>query len=178
MLSFVFFVDQVLQKQAIDSKLDREFQPSENEPLVYHLLGIDTEPSSIVLTEDDYFDFLEKAPPDLGHIVNPANPAETGFPNIPNIPPEVRRALANSLLMLGYNLYHWDFRVVFHGALKRMERRVKSLMIQFKPGLEECPEEREKIHQYLEKYFGVYEFEIIWNDVDRFTQNLWDYWRR
>ena len=43
-----------------ESVFDREpgYKPTVQRPLVYHLLGLLELPSSLVLTEDDYFDFL------------------------------------------------------------------------------------------------------------------------
>ena len=37
-----------------------DYRPTEQRPLVYHLFGIHDEPDSMVLTEDDYFDYLHR----------------------------------------------------------------------------------------------------------------------
>jgi len=37
---------------------DRTYRPTEAKPLIYHLFGHHRRPRSLVLTEDDYFDFL------------------------------------------------------------------------------------------------------------------------
>ena len=37
---------------------DPEYKPDKDNPLVYHLFGRLDIPESLVLTEDDYFDFL------------------------------------------------------------------------------------------------------------------------
>jgi hypothetical protein len=77
------------------------YQPTEKEPLVYHLHGRDTYPSSLVLTEDDYLDFL----------VGVSQNWET-------LPPPVTQALStSSLMLLGYSLRDWDFRTVFRGLI-------------------------------------------------------------
>jgi len=74
-------------------------RPRPESPLVYHLFGRLDEPESLVLTEDDHFEWLcawvDKR--DL-------------------IPKPVSRALTRrSLLFLGYRLEDWDFRVLFQG---------------------------------------------------------------
>ena len=77
------------------------FVPSVERPLVYHLFGHLRQPESVVLTEDDYFDYL------IG---------VTGNKDL--IPPVVRRARTDSaLLFLGFQLDDWDFRVLFRSIM-------------------------------------------------------------
>src|SRR5690606_4372408 len=72
--------------------------PSAKQPLVYHVYGAfgnDTD-DGLVLTESDHFDYL------LGVHRNQL------------IPVEVASALVdNSLLLLGFRLTDWHFRVLF-----------------------------------------------------------------
>ena len=42
----------------IEPAIDATYKPSEREPLVYHLHGLDAYPNSLVLTEDDHLEFL------------------------------------------------------------------------------------------------------------------------
>jgi hypothetical protein len=78
---------------------DPDYEPSPEEPLVYHLFGTLDKPESLVLTQDDYFDFL----------------LNIQKPEVHNdIPPVVRKRLTNSsLLFLGFPLDSWEFRAVF-----------------------------------------------------------------
>jgi hypothetical protein len=130
------------------------YEPSPEEPLVYHLHGLDAEPTSLVLTEDDYLDFLA-----------------TISKNKTIIPLPVRQALADSsLLLLGYDLRHWDFKVIFRGLIKPTDnsRRPASISIQLENMLE-----KEYLKHYLkqEARFGVY-----WGTAGHFMQELWASW--
>ena len=147
-----------------------EVKPSIEEPLVYHVLGIDTVPKSLVLSEDDFFDFLDNVALDLRH----SDLQKTG-----RIPVAVRRALpASSLVLLGYNLYDWDFRAAFRGAIKKLERHYipLSFLIQFRSGLEYGIKDKERVREYLKKYVRSYEFYTHWGDVESFTQKLKQNW--
>src|SRR3989442_10680508 len=74
---------------------DREpdYRPSPERPLVYHLFGQVKTRDSVVLTEDDYFDYL------IGVTKNDEI-----------IPPAVVRAWSDSaLLFLGFQVDDWNF---------------------------------------------------------------------
>jgi hypothetical protein len=138
-----------------------DYEPSVEQPLVYHLHGLDTYPSSLVLTEDDYLDFLVKVSQDPEAI-----------------PTRVAQALADSsLLLLGYQLQGWDFRVIFRGLIttKRSSRRLLSLAIQLTPDPEGVTS-REHAQEYLKRYFDNANFEIYWGDAQSFMQELWAQW--
>jgi len=140
---------------------DPDYQPSEERPLVYHLHGMDAHPSSLVLSEDDYLDFLVRVSQD----------AEV-------IPTRVSQALADSsILLLGYQLRGWDFRVLFRGLIttKRSSLRLLSLSIQLMPGAEEVKEEKDA-QEYLQRYFDRANFEIFWGDAQSFMRELWEQW--
>jgi hypothetical protein len=140
---------------------DPDYQPSGEMPLVYHIHGMDSDPSSLVLTEDDYLDFLVKVSED---------PDAT--------PKRVAQALADSsLLLLGYQLRDWDFRVIFRGLIttRRSSRRLLSLSIQLAPDPEGV-EDVQEAQGYLERYFDNANFEIYWGDAQSFMQELWGHW--
>lgn len=140
---------------------DPDYKPSVEEPLVYHIHGLDARPSSLILAEDDYLDFL----------FNVAQDPET-------IPKRVAVALADSsLLLLGYHLQDWDFRVIYRGLItsRRSSRRLMSLSIQLTPdpqGVDNLADAQE----YLERYFKGANFEIYWGDVQSFMKELWEHW--
>lgn len=141
---------------------DPDYQPSEEEPLVYHLHGLDSHPASLVLTEDDYLDFLVKVSEDLE-----------------SIPRRVAQAMVDSsLLLLGYQLDDWNFKVMFRGLVnsKRSSRRRMSLSIQYTPDDENDVLDPQEVQDYLIKYFDQANFDIYWGDPVTFTQELWEHW--
>jgi hypothetical protein len=143
--------------------LDRTYEPSAQEPLVYHLHGLESVPASLVLTEDDYLDFLVRVSWDNTVI-----------------PPRIGEALTDSsLLLLGYRLQDWDFRVLFRGLInrKRSSRRLLSLAIQLSLDQEDAEvRSMEEAEEYLEKYFDKANFKIYWGQTEEFIAELWSYW--
>lgn len=140
---------------------DPDYQPSEETPLVYHLNGFDAYPASLVLTEDDYLDFLVKISQDIDVI-----------------PRRVAQALVDSsLLLLGYLLDDWNFKVMFRGLIKnkRASRRRLSLSIQITPDSDFIVNE-EDAREYLDKYFGKANFDIYWGNSSNFIRDLWEQW--
>lgn len=138
--------------ESISSVLNESYQPSKETPLVYHLHGLDTEPGSLVLTEDDYMEFSAAIAQDMGRETNP-------------IPRRVRQALAeSSLLMLGYNLRNWDFRGLFWGLIKSRPMSHLSVSLQ----LVDSQEER----NYLQKYLNQAKFEVYWGSIQQYAQEL------
>lgn len=72
-------------------------EPTVEEPLVYHLFGHFDKRESLVLTEDDYFDYL------IGASLNQKE-----------MPFVVKHALTNQLqIFLGFQITDWSFRVLF-----------------------------------------------------------------
>ena len=141
---------------------DREpdYYPSPEQPLVYHLFGRFNEPDSVVLTEDDYFDFL------IG---------VTGNQDL--IPPVVRRALSDSsLLFLGYQMDDWNFRVLFRSILSKQgggrRDRYAHIAAQIDPeeGRILAPD---RARRYLENYFSKgADISIFWGSAQDFLSEL------
>jgi hypothetical protein len=135
------------------------YNPTPQQPLVYHLFGHISVPDSMVLTEDDYFEFLRgiSSQKDL-------------------IPPRVRSALTNAATMfLGFQLDDWAFRVFFHAMMNpetsRMRARYSHIGVQV-----ELDETRhispKRARKYLEKYFGNSEITIFWGSSSDFLTEL------
>lgn len=144
-------------------KDDPDFEPSPETPLVYHLHGTDEHPSSLVLTEDDYLDFLVKVSEDTEAI-----------------PRRVAQALVDSSLMLtGFRLEDWNFKVIFRGLIKtkRDSRRRLSMSVQFDPDKYKTEDiVIRDVQDYLERYFDKANFDIYWGDTLSFLQELWENW--
>jgi len=143
--------------------IEPDYHPSIETPLVYHLHGLDTVPTSLVLTEDDYWDFLIRVSED---------------PDI--IPRRITQALADtSLMLLGYQIDGWDFKTIFRGLVtsKRSSRRLLSLSIQYQLKKRNVHAMNE-VQEYIRKYFQKANFDVYWGDTQKFMKELWEHWER
>jgi hypothetical protein len=135
------------------------FEPTPATPVVFHLHGHDEIPESLVLTEDDYLDFL----------VNISREKV--------LPSRIEEALTGaSLLFIGYRLADLNFRVIFRGLVGSMEgslRRV-NVGVQLPPGTPE--QERTKVQDYLAQYFGSLRVQVYWGTAKQFVAELRDRW--
>jgi hypothetical protein len=153
--------------EQVESVYDSEpgYFPSIDRPLVYHLFGRLSEPSSVVLTEDDYFDFL------IGVTRNQDL-----------IPEAVRRALTDTaLLFLGFQLDDWQFRVLFRSILAQqggMRRaRYPHIAAQIEPE-EGRLLEPDRARRFLETYFfRDAQISLYWGSVEDFVRDLKPHWK-
>jgi hypothetical protein len=51
-------------------------------------------------------------------------------------------------------------------------------VIQLDPGAGVGIQNKQAVQEYLGTYFRDYKFDIYWNDVQEFTQDLWKHWER
>jgi hypothetical protein len=148
------------------SLLDSGYEPSPANPLVYHLHGHYQTPESLVLTEDDYLDFL-------------VNVSSAEF----QLPPRIQRALAGaSLLFVGYNPTDWDFRVLFRGLVAATESSLRriSVTVQCPPVPSDTPvAAQEKVQKYLDAYFNKTDarMRVYWGTVEEFIAELNQRWQ-
>jgi hypothetical protein len=140
-----------------------DFGPTRDRPLVYQLFGSWTTPESLVITEDDYFDFL------IGYTENKDL-----------IPKRVPAALANtSLLFLGFQLDDWDFRVLFRilasqeGGGRRVGYPHVAVQIDPDEGRVMNPDQ---VRQLMNEWFGQANVSIFWGTVQDFTAELHAHW--
>jgi hypothetical protein len=144
-----------------DAEREPDYRPTPRRPLVYHLFGRLSQPDSLVITEDDYFDYL------IG--VTSRNDL---------IPAVVRRALADSaLLFLGFDLDEWDFRVLFRTLMLQEGGRARDNYAHVAAQID--PEsgriiEPEGARRYLAEYFGqqTARISIFWGSVADFGRVL------
>jgi hypothetical protein len=157
----------------------QDVNPNKEKPLVYHVLGIDTVPESLVLSEDDFFDFLNSIAKDLkeGNTAPRWPIPQSLFDKMPK----------SSLVMFGFYFYDWAFRVAFRGVVKPLHttyKRPSSLLIQFQPGLgigaqtkvKTDTDLQEKVTDYLQRYVSDYSFDIHWGSIHSFAKQLWQAW--
>lgn len=147
-----------------DPTIDPDFRPDPQHPLVYHLFGRLDHPDSLVLTEDNYFDFL------IGIRKNSAL-----------IPIYVKRSLADAgLLFLGFQLDAWNFRVMFRAIMDQEGGRARrpmyaSVAAQIDPEEGRIIEPR-RARAYLESYFTESRVSIYWGGPDDFARDLLKRW--
>ena len=148
----------LITPQAIEAWNQRGM-PSPECPLVYHLFGRLDQPSSLVLTEDDYFDFLMW--------INRSNH------QLP-IPEEVTSAWQqNALLFLGFQLTDWNFRLLYRSILteerSKLRPDIRSVAVQLQPGDDNL--RPVSARDYLTKYFGD-KFNIYWGSAEDYLRDL------
>jgi len=149
-------------------KMDYDFKPTVENPLVFHVFGLEEYPESMVLNEDDYLDFLAIISKDVQQ-------------KSPLIPVYLRKAITkSSLILLGYRLRDWDFRVMFRGLINSTPSSLRrfNLSIQLEPPQETPTVSARQIRSYLEKYFGDSDFTVEWNTPEGFVATLWEEWNR
>lgn len=136
-----------------------DYAPSVEEPVVFHLHGHTQVPESMVLTEDDYLDFL-------------VNFSSGNY----QLPHWIERALAGStLLFIGYSLADWNFRVLFRGLVMAREQSLRygNFTVQVLPiAPDASQQERERVQRYLDKYFGKIEVRVYWGTATEFASEL------
>jgi hypothetical protein len=144
---------------------DPLYEPTDTQPVVYHLFGLEDYPQTLVLSEDDYMNFLISVVEDN----NTQNPV---------VPLRLREGLAESrLLLLGYHAKDWDFRVLFRFILRyrSIDSAPRGMLIQLQPGAKQ-QEYKEKSVKYLSQYFDKKQFDVDWTNSERFIRKLWNEW--
>lgn len=140
---------------------DPQFKPSVANPVVFHLHGYVPIAESLVLTEDDYMDFL----------VNTVGDQQL-------VPRQIERALTNAtLLFVGYRIADWNFRVLLKSFARFMETSVSRLNV----AVMLAPSAREsspaKVEDYLTKYYQNIDVRVYWGTARDFAvelQRRWD----
>ena len=149
------------------------YKPTPERPLVYHLFGHMKHRDSVLLTQDDYFDYL------------------TGISTNPGIIPNcVMRAWASTaLFFLGFQVDDWNFRILFRSilnqegsGLQRIRGRSGSRTKKYvNVAVQMDPEEGRSLlppyaRRYLEEAFGIAGFTIYWGSSQQFVKELWAQW--
>jgi len=150
--------DEYLMKRKPTSS---DFDPTPEKPLVYHLHGCYKIPESLVLTEDDYLNFL----------VAVSKVQEL-------LPPRIQQAFGGtSLLLLGYKVTDWDFRVLCRILEEYIERSMgrKHISVQLVPG-NVAETHEEEAQKYLDSYFKDLKIKVYWHDCREFAAELKTRW--
>ncbi len=149
--------------KALPAMIPSGYEPSPANPLVFHLHGHLDFPASIVLSEDDYFDFL----------INSRDPSL--------LPRNIETALTNTLvLFLGYGLADWNFRVLLQGLSRFMEKGLGQthIAVMLPPGKRNSEVEKQKIQKYLTAYYQKIDVKVFWGTVEEFCEELGRRWHK
>lgn len=138
----------------------RDHEPTADEPLVYHLFGTLDAPRSLVVTQDDFVDFLLML----------QKPEVRG--SIPRV--VLERLVDSSLLFFGFQIDSWEFRVVFRTIMQQegMESsRGPHVAAQIDP------EEGRVLdpvgaRTYFERYLRGAYVDMYWGTPERFLYEL------
>jgi hypothetical protein len=149
---------------------DPRYEPCAEAPLVYYLFGSLSQPDSLVLTEDDYFNFLIWVSKD-----------RTRGAEGSKILKAVSKAWsANALLFLGFQVTDWDFRVLLHSIIDSEAgihpKRHSSVAVQIRPeeGPFLQPERAARfLEQYLSSFRNSFKTNIYWGSHEDFIRELW-----
>jgi hypothetical protein len=147
----------------LPSKFDGDYVPSAQRPVVFHLHGHLDELRSMVLTEDDYLDFLVQITTDQEIL-----------------PPRIREAFADStLLFLGYGLTDWNFRVLFRTLVEYLQKssRRRHVSVQLLPVTEDMTvEQKQSVQGYFDEYFKELRIGVFWGTCRDFVSELSRRW--
>ncbi len=138
--------------------------PSRDRPVVFHLNGCDSDEEQerhLVLSEDDY----------LRHLVRLSRD-QTSF-----LPMNLIEALSRySFLFLGYDLGHWDFRILLHGLLKPIERTIgRRVNVGVQLEIDAAPNNEAAI-EYLRRYLDHFDIDVYWGTPQQFVTELHERW--
>lgn len=139
---------------SVPSVFDEEYEPSPDTPLVYHLFGIDERPDSLILTEDDHLRYLVAVSQGNGIGTDP-------------IPSRIRQSLSDAaLILLGFGLPSWSFRILYWGLIEPAPRNSKGI---FSLQLEPSEVEKRYLQEYLKREALL---DIFWGDIHSYTHEL------
>lgn len=150
---------------------EQEHDPTEESPLVFHLHGRIDRHETMVLTEDDYLDFL----------------MYSSEPELALIPASVEEALVSSnLLFLGYALSDMNFKVIFRKLATYMRRAegARHVSVQLAPTEDQegqvTPDMARRQLEYLEEHFKLQRVKVYWGTCHEFARELrrrWTEWK-
>ncbi|MDO9074255.1 MAG: CHAT domain-containing protein [Rubrivivax sp.] len=163
---------------------DPHFRPSVERPLVFHAFGHMAWPETLVLTEDNFFDYL------IGITRNEqwTHTSEIGETGKAAIPAVVRTALSwRSLLFLGFRISDWEFRALFRRILAQeqsvwtasdeLRRLYKHVAVQLDPASGGEYIEPEGAREYLTDYFGTRNVSLQWGTANEYIEALHAAWK-
>ncbi len=143
------------------------FAPTVKEPVVLHVFGNLEFPDTLVVSQDDYFDFL------VGLTQRHAHTEAPGLPLFLS-----SQLASSSLLFLGFRVDDWDFRILYRtirlndGFQSRGDGDLTRVAVQIDPE-EGASIEPYGARRYLEEFFRkTTETAIVWGSTEAFVAEL------
>jgi hypothetical protein len=155
---------EALKTGAASPHYDLEPPATAAAPVVLHLYGTDEDLLSLVLTEDDYLDYLARLARDHEYL----------------LPTSVNAALASTtLLFLGYRLEDLDLKVIMRGLLTHLDlERWGMLHVAVQVEAAHVDEAQQKeVSRYFQKYFGDSRIDVYWGSTHQFVADLHTRWQ-
>jgi hypothetical protein len=155
---------ETISRNAARPHFDLSPPPSPQNPVVLHLFGTDDDLLSMVLTEDDYLDYLARISRDYEYL----------------LPTSVTEALASTtLLFLGYRLEDMGLRVIMRGLLTNLDLdRWGMLHVAVQIESEVADQEKlEEVTRYFQKYFSNSKIDVYWGSTQQFVADLHARWQ-
>ncbi len=138
--------------------------PSPENPVVLHLYGTDEDPRSMVLTEDDYLDYLARISRDFEHL----------------LPTDINAALASTtLLFLGFRLQDLDLKVILRGLLTNLDLDRWDMLhvaVQIEADVAD-PAHVAEVTSYFQRYFANSKIDVYWGTTQQFVADLHARWQ-
>jgi hypothetical protein len=143
---------------------DLDPPPSPESPVVLHLFGSDDDVLSMVLTEDDYLDYLARISRDYEYL----------------LPTSVQGRLASTtLLFLGYRLEDLDLKVIMRGLLTNLDLERWDMLhvaVQIESSIVDHAKQ-EEVTRYFQKYFSKSKIDVYWGSAQQFVADLHARWQ-
>ena len=153
-----------LQQDAARPHFDFDPPATADNPVVVQLFGSDADLLSMVVTEDDYLDYLARIARDYEYL----------------LPTSVHAALASTtLLFLGYRLEDLDLKIILRGLLPKLDLE-RWGMLHVAVQIEDTPEDpasQRDMVQYLERYFSRSKIDVYWGSTQQFVADLHTRWQ-
>lgn len=147
------------------TQVGSDIEPTKDRPVVFHLHGYLQEVDSMVLTEDDYLNFLISI-----------SEAENDI-----IPSHIRPAFGNrnALLFIGYSLEDMSFKVLFRKFARQISRsdgdRHVAVQLQNTDGL--TPGQMKRQRDFLQAQFKSQKVRVYWGTARQFLRRLRREWQ-
>jgi hypothetical protein len=138
------------------SSFDQGYIPTVANPVVFHLHGYIPVAESMVLTEDDYLNFLVTISREDTLLPQPIKKAFVG----------------TSLLFVGYRMADWNFRLLLLSLAGFMENSLQRthFAVMTPPAASEAM--KQKAQDYLSEYYENIDVRVYWGTAKEFVREL------